>query len=92
MFDKYSELYHLELHFTCRNKEEITAQILSEVSVLILAGPRAQFTENEFYFIKEFVERGGSLLVTLAEGGENVFKTNVNYLLEEYGMMINSGK
>jgi intraflagellar transport protein 52 len=74
-----------------RNKEEITAQSLADVSTFVLASPRAPFTDDEFNHIKEFIERGGSLLVMLGEGGEKQFRTNVNFLLEEYGMMINNG-
>lgn len=49
---------------------------------------------NKFRFIlaKEFVENGGSLMVMLGEGGEVEFNTNLNFLLEEYGMSINNGK
>lgn len=31
-------------------------------------------------------------MVMLGEGGENEFNTNLNFLLEQYGMTINSGK
>ena len=41
--------------------------------------------------LKKFVASGGSLLVMLGEGGEKRSRTNINYLLEEYGMTINSG-
>lgn len=35
---------------------------------------------------------GGNLLLMLGEGGEtDYFNTNVNFLLEEYGMSINNG-
>jgi intraflagellar transport protein 52 len=40
--------------------------------------------------MKEFVNSGGSLMVMLGENGENVFDTNINFLLEEFGMNINS--
>lgn len=41
---------------------------------------------------QEYVDEGGSLMVMLGEGGENEFNTNINFLLEQYGMVINSGK
>ena len=44
-----------------------------------------------FQMLKKYVDEGGSLLVMLGEGGEKLNKTNINYLLEEYGMSINSG-
>lgn len=31
-------------------------------------------------------------MVLLGEGGENEFNTNINFLLEEYGMAFNNGK
>lgn len=40
--------------------------------------------------MKNFVNNGGSLMVLLAESGENAFDTNINFLLEEFGMNINS--
>lgn len=40
--------------------------------------------------MKDFVTSGGSLMVLLAESGENAFDTNINFLLEEFGMNINA--
>lgn len=41
--------------------------------------------------MKDFMNNGGSLLAMLGEGGEQNIKTNLNFLLEEYGIMVNSG-
>lgn len=30
-------------------------------------------------------------MILLGEGGENEFNTNLNFLLEQYGMSINNG-
>lgn len=38
------------------------------------------------------MESGGSLLVMMGEGGESRFETNINFLLEEYGVYVNNGK
>ena len=38
------------------------------------------------------METGGSLLVMMGEGGESRFETNLNFLLEEYGVFVNNGK
>lgn len=73
------------------NKDEITDDVLSTVRIFILAGPREKFTENEFNCMKKYLEGGGSIFVLLGEGGENTFPTNINFLLEEYGIMINNG-
>jgi intraflagellar transport protein 52 len=42
--------------------------------------------------LRQFIDAGGNLLVLLGEGGENKFNTNINFLLEEYGIMINNGR
>lgn len=76
--------------FLCRNKNEITADTLKAVSLFILAGPQHKFNEIELESIKDFVNNGGALMVLLAESGENAFDTNINFLLEEFGMNINS--
>lgn len=55
----------------------------------MLAGPREKFTENEINHLKKYLESGGSILVLLGEGGEKRFNTNINFFLEEYGIMIN---
>ena len=40
--------------------------------------------------MKGLLARGGSILAMSAEGGESSMKTNLNFLLEEYGIMVNS--
>ena len=45
----------------------------------------------QFQCIKKYVENGGSLLVLMSEGGETKSNTNLNFLLEEYGIMVNNG-
>ena len=56
----------------------------------MIAGPREKFTETEINHLKKYLETGGALLVLLGEGGEKRFDTNINFFLEEYGIMINS--
>jgi intraflagellar transport protein 52 len=41
--------------------------------------------------LKQYLEQGGSILYLTGEGGEAEFKTNFNYILEEYGLMVNPG-
>ena len=41
--------------------------------------------------MKGFLSKGGSILAMSGEGGETNMKTNMNFLLEEYGIMVNSG-
>ena len=40
--------------------------------------------------MKKYLEGGGSIFVMLGEGGEKRFGTNINFLLEEYGIMVNN--
>ena len=47
---------------------------------------------SQFDVIKRYVDAGGSLLVLMSEGGESRSQTNVNYLLEQYGISVNSGQ
>ncbi|CAC5367223.1 unnamed protein product, partial [Mytilus coruscus] len=72
------------------NKEEITLDRLSNASIFALCGSREKFTGAEFSAIKTYMETGGSLLVMLGEGGESRFETNLNFLLEEYGIFVNN--
>lgn len=65
---------------------------MKTAKVFVLAGPREKFNENEMNCLKKYIDGGGSLLVMLGDGGENQFQTNINFLLEEYGIMINNGK
>jgi len=48
------------------------------------------FTGPEFEVLKQYLSDGGNILLMLGEGGEANFETNVNYLIEEYGISINS--
>lgn len=41
--------------------------------------------------LKHYLDKGGNVLVMLGEGGELKYDTNINYLLEDYGIMVNSG-
>ncbi|XP_048819134.1 intraflagellar transport protein 52 homolog isoform X45 [Lagopus muta] len=71
-------------------KDEITSENLLGVKVWITAGPREKFNAAEFSVLKKFVEDGGAILVMLSEGGESRSGTNINVLLEEYGIAFNN--
>nr|XP_002126598.1 intraflagellar transport protein 52 homolog [Ciona intestinalis] len=73
-----------------QHKDEISEESLSEAKLFIVAAPREKFTTFEFENLKRYIDNGGSLLVLLGEGGEGSFNTNINFLLEEYGIMINN--
>ena len=74
-----------------RNSDVLSQESLINGKVLVLPGPRNKFTELEMNAIRTFINSGGNVLVMLGEGGENKFNTNINFLLEEFGIMINNG-
>uniref|UniRef100_A0A8D0AZ18 Intraflagellar transport 52 n=1 Tax=Salvator merianae TaxID=96440 RepID=A0A8D0AZ18_SALMN len=71
-------------------KDEITSEKLAGVKLWITSGPREKFTAAEFEVLKKYLESGGDILVMLGEGGESRYDTNINFLLEEYGIMVNN--
>ncbi|RLV98878.1 hypothetical protein DV515_00010344 [Chloebia gouldiae] len=71
-------------------KDEITSERLLGVKLWITAGPREKFSADEFSVLKKFLEDGGAILVMLREGGEFRNGTNINFLLEEYGIIFNN--
>uniref|UniRef100_A0A671EAN0 Intraflagellar transport 52 n=1 Tax=Rhinolophus ferrumequinum TaxID=59479 RepID=A0A671EAN0_RHIFE len=71
-------------------KDEITSEKLIGVKLWITAGPREKFTAAELEVLKKYLDGGGDILVMLGEGGESRFDTNINFLLEEYGIMVNN--
>lgn len=75
-----------------RNKYEITMDVLNGVQLVVFGAPRSMFSEAEFNCLRKYIDLGGSVLVMFTEGGEKELHTNINYLLEEFGIMVNSGK
>ncbi|KAK7898972.1 hypothetical protein WMY93_019825 [Mugilogobius chulae] len=71
-------------------KEELTEERMKGVRLWITAGPREKFTASEMEVLKQFLEKGGNVFVMLGEGGESKFDTNINFLLEDLGIMVNS--
>lgn len=45
----------------------------------------------QFEVLKHYLVGGGNILVMLGEGGEIRYDTNINFLLEEFGIMVNNG-
>ncbi|CAD7962465.1 unnamed protein product [Amoebophrya sp. A25] len=82
----------LRSEFKCGvNKDLISLERLKQCALVVFGGPREMFTTEEFDAIKKYLtDHNGSVLFLLGEGGETRFNTNVNYLLEEYGIMVNN--
>uniref|UniRef100_A0A8C3AF02 Intraflagellar transport 52 homolog (Chlamydomonas) n=1 Tax=Cyclopterus lumpus TaxID=8103 RepID=A0A8C3AF02_CYCLU len=71
-------------------KEELSLEKLKGVKLWITAGPREKFTASELEVLKLYLDGGGNVLVMLGEGGEMKYNTNINFLLEEFGVMVNN--
>ncbi|RUS76081.1 hypothetical protein EGW08_016155, partial [Elysia chlorotica] len=72
------------------NKDDLSPDILNQARIFVISGSREKFTSAEFGAMKAYLESGGSILVMLGEGGESRFETNINFFLEEYGIMVNN--
>merc|ERR1719454_199439 len=72
------------------NKDVINLERLKAANLVIFAGPREMFTVDEFAAIKDYLNEDGNILFLVGEGGEGKSNTNVNYLLEEFGMSVNN--
>jgi intraflagellar transport protein 52 len=58
--------------------------------MFIIGNPKEPFNAAEFKYLKEYVQNGGRLLVLLGEGGEQKNNTNINFLLEQFSISVNS--
>lgn len=73
------------------NREDITLEKLVANRIFVSVGPQKKFTSSEIEALKTYVNtHNGSLLILLTEGGESKSNTNINYLLEEFGIFINN--
>jgi len=80
---------HLKNWKLSNHREEITAERLTPFRVFIVANPRDKFTAGEYESMKRYIDNGGSILLTLNEGGEGRQMTNVNTFLKQYGVQVN---
>lgn len=55
---------------------------------MLFGGNPVEPGRSQFEALKGHLKAGGSAAFFLAEGGEERLGTNVNYLLEEYGMTV----
>ncbi|OMJ94281.1 hypothetical protein SteCoe_2623 [Stentor coeruleus] len=88
---KLSEILTRDKKFTTvSNKETITLEILSDAVLFIIPAPKDMFSKEEIDALKLYIQSGGNILILLSEGGESKLKTNLNYLLEQFGVFANS--
>eukprot|EP01086_Lenisia_limosa_P002681 TRINITY_DN16627_c0_g1_i1.p1 TRINITY_DN16627_c0_g1~~TRINITY_DN16627_c0_g1_i1.p1 ORF type:complete len:433 (-),score=78.84 TRINITY_DN16627_c0_g1_i1:30-1328(-) len=72
------------------NKDDISETTFDGVDIFVIPAPQAKFTLDEFEALKNFVHSGGSVFVSFEEGGETEAGTNINYFLEEFGVVSNN--
>uniref|UniRef100_A0A914LB86 Uncharacterized protein n=1 Tax=Meloidogyne incognita TaxID=6306 RepID=A0A914LB86_MELIC len=95
-YNIYNNFRHLHRHIRSgweveiHQNDEITEGILGKCRIFVLPCPRVKFTDEEFSALRKFLKSGGSLLVLSSEGGEEKNSTNVNFLLEEFGISFNN--
>jgi intraflagellar transport protein 52 len=56
---------------------------------VVFGCPRERFSAAELDAIKRYVHEGGNVLVLAADGGERAHPTNLNVMLEEFGVTVN---
>ena len=74
------------------SRHNISSHTLSEGSVYVVYSPQQPLTAEECASLKKFVQSDArhALMVVLSEGGEAKNGTNVNYLLQEFGIVANN--
>lgn len=65
--------------------------MLKNANVVIIPGSQNPFEESELNALKSFINEGGRVLVLLSESSQDD-TSNINILLEEYGIVPNMGK
>jgi len=63
---------------------------MAETNLVLLGGPRMPFTAKELQEVRQYIEAGGSALVIMNEGGETKMNTNINAMLEQFGIFVNT--
>jgi len=79
-------------HKIVANKDELSSERLDPrvVACVVLGAPRERFLPAELDALKGYVAAGGSIAVFAGEGGDAQRGSNVNQLLEEYGISVHA--
>ncbi|CAF96483.1 unnamed protein product, partial [Tetraodon nigroviridis] len=81
----------LRAQWTIRGmKDKLTLEKLNGVRLWITVGPREKFSTSELEALKDYLDGGGNVMVLLGEGGETKYETNINFFLEDLGIMVNN--
>ncbi|GMH35422.1 hypothetical protein BSKO_03290 [Bryopsis sp. KO-2023] len=71
------------------SRDDINPENLADAALIVFGCPCEKFTRAELETLRDYVIQGGALLVLMAEGGETKSCTNLNYMLEEFGIAVN---
>eukprot|EP00803_Ostreobium_quekettii_P007548 evm.model.scf_2008.2 EVM.evm.TU.scf_2008.2 scf_2008:8770-11280(+) len=71
------------------SREDISPGRLAGAGLVVFGCPRDRLSRSELQALEGYINGGGSVLVLLGEGGETGAGTNINYLLEEFGVAVN---
>lgn len=83
----FTRLLQKEGYSVSENKEAITAEVLKNVSVLVITHPNITLKDEEATAVKEFVQNGGSIFLA-AKSNNSSGSTRSNALLTEIGSTI----
>ncbi len=73
------------------NRDEITLERLVQCRVFVCVAPQRKFQSSEIEALKKYLQvYNGSLLLLFSEGGEVKLNTNLNVLLDEFGINVNN--
>lgn len=72
------------------NRDDITLERLLQARLFVTASPTKKFTGGELDALKRYISppHSGSVLILMSEGGEAKLNTNINVLLEEFGIKV----
>jgi len=63
---------------------------LKSAKLVFFGALKETFSKGELDALKFYLEKGGNVLILLGECGESKLNTNLNYLLEQYGISMNN--
>jgi intraflagellar transport protein 52 len=73
------------------NRDEITLERLAQNRLFVSVGPQKKFQSSEIEAMKRYMQQfNGSIMLCFTEGGETKLNTNLNVLLEEFGVQVNN--
>lgn len=80
----------LKEHFKCVvNNDEIKYDKIKKAHALIVVAPTEKYNKKELEILEKFLDDGKKILIVGGEGGELKLGTNINVLLDKYGIFMN---